>query len=196
LTIEPNMAEAVFSNTTLAFHHSPPPGLSHQAGGNDAQTFRAVSKAGSFLVRSVLLAATLFTTTIGSKAQIAPGAISVVGDSIPDPLTNRPGDAANGRRIVLDREVGNCLICHRAPEGEPFQGNVGPDLTGVWTRLTAAQLRLRVVDISRLNAATIMPPYYRVEGLVRVMNPYRGKPVLDAQQVEDVIAYLETLKSN
>lgn len=116
---------------------------------------------------------------------------AVVGDAIPQPLTATAGDAARGRHIVLDREVGNCLICHRLPEqGEPFQGDLGPDLTGIGTRLSAGQLRLRLVDESRLNPATLMPPYYRVEGLNRVAAKYRGKPVLSAQDIEDVVAYL------
>ena len=101
---------------------------------------------------------------------------------------------ARGRRIVLDRETGNCLICHKVPEpAEPFQGDLGPDLSGVGTRLTAGQIRLRLVDESRLNPQTLMPPYYRVEGLSRVSARYRGKPVLTAQEIEDVVAYLGTL---
>lgn len=95
---------------------------------------------------------------------------------------------------MLDRETGNCLICHRVPEpGEAFQGEIGPDLRGVGSRLDAGQIRLRVIDMSRLNPSTVMPPYYRTEGLTRVMAKYRGKPVLDAQEVEDVVAYLASL---
>jgi sulfur-oxidizing protein SoxX len=121
--------------------------------------------------------------------------VRVVGDGIPAPVSPWVGDPTNGRRIFLDREVGNCLICHRAPEPDPFQGDVGPDLRGVGSRLNRAQLRLRLVDMSRLDPATIMPPYYRTDGLVSVMNQYRGKPVLDASQVEDLVAYLATLKA-
>lgn len=118
-----------------------------------------------------------------------------VGDAIPEPLTATPGDPERGRRIVLDREVGNCLICHKVPEpAERFQGELGPDLAGVGRRLTAAQLRLRIVDQSRLNPATLMPPYYRIDRLARVAEHYRGRPVLTAQQVEDVVAYLQTLR--
>jgi sulfur-oxidizing protein SoxX len=124
----------------------------------------------------------------------APPAVEVAGDGIAAPLDGRIGDPARGRRVVLDRETGNCLACHRAPEpGEPFQGDIGPDLGGVGTRLSAAQIRLRLVDMSRVNPSTVMPPYYRVDGLRRVMGRYRGKPVLDAQQIEDVVAYLQGL---
>ena len=152
----------------------------------------------SSLIASALcwtLTAALVGAAGGAATQVGPSGVTVVGDGIPDPLSERPGDPASGRRIVLDREVGNCLICHRTPEPEAFQGDVGPSLTGVGKRLSASQIRLRVVDMSRLNAATIMPPYYRLDGLVRVMQQYRGKPVLDNQQVEDVVAYLQTLKA-
>jgi sulfur-oxidizing protein SoxX len=121
---------------------------------------------------------------------------TVVGDAIPDPLEGRQGDATRGRAIVRDRETGNCLICHRAPEpSERFMGDLGPNLAGVGNRLTTGQIRLRLVDQSRLDPATLMPPYYRVDGLTRVADRYRDKPVLDAQQIEDVVAYLSGLKA-
>jgi L-cysteine S-thiosulfotransferase len=120
---------------------------------------------------------------------------TVVGDAIPEPLSGKPGDPARGRRIVLDRELGNCLICHQVPEaGEPFQGDLGPDLAGVGRRLSPGQIRLRLVDQSRLNPATVMPPYHRVDGLNRVAARYKGRPVLSAEEIEDVVAYLATLK--
>jgi L-cysteine S-thiosulfotransferase len=120
---------------------------------------------------------------------------TVVGDAIPEPLAGKRGDPARGRRIVLDRELGNCLICHQVPEaGEPFQGDLGPNLAGVGGRLSPGQIRLRLVDQSRLNPATIMPPYHRIDGLNRVAARYRGRPVLSAEEIEDVVAYLATLK--
>jgi sulfur-oxidizing protein SoxX len=119
----------------------------------------------------------------------------VVEDAIPAPLAGLTGDAARGLAIIRDRRTGNCLICHALPlADEPFQGEIGPPLAGVGNRLSAGQIRLRLVDQSRLNAATIMPPYYRVDGLVNVAPEYRGLPVLDAQQIEDVVAYLTGLK--
>lgn len=99
-----------------------------------------------------------------------------------------------GRHIVLDRSVGNCLICHAVPEpAERFMGDIGPSLAGVGNRLDRGQLRLRVIDASLVNPQTVMPPYYRVDGLVRVGEPWRGKPVLTSQQVEDVVSYLASL---
>jgi sulfur-oxidizing protein SoxX len=116
-------------------------------------------------------------------------------DAIPDPLTGRTGDPVRGRAIVANRQVGLCLLCHSGPfPEERFQGNLAPDLTGVGRRLTEGQLRLRLVDSSRINPATIMPAYHRTEGLTRVAPAYRGKPILTAEQVEDVVAFLTTLK--
>jgi sulfur-oxidizing protein SoxX len=118
----------------------------------------------------------------------------VQGDAIPQPLTASAGEPAKGREVVTGRDA-NCLLCHSIPEtGERFMGNVAPSLSGVGTRLTPGQLRLRVVDPTRLKPDVAMPAYYRTHGLDRVMEPYRGKPVLTAQQVEDVVAYLATLR--
>lgn len=127
---------------------------------------------------------------------VAPQSIAVTGDAILTPLTATPADPARGRAIVLDRAGGNCLICHRVPEpAEPFQGTIGPDLTGVGQRLSAGQLRLRLVDQSRLNPATMMPPFYRTQNLMRVDTRYAGQPVLTAAEIEDVVAYLAALKA-
>ena len=115
--------------------------------------------------------------------------------AISEPLGGAVGDVARGRRIVLDRATGNCLICHKVPEpNEAFQGELGPDLAGVGGRLDAGELRLRLVDQGRLNPATVMPPYHRVGNLRRVAPQYQGKPVLEAQDIEDVVAYLGQLK--
>jgi len=120
---------------------------------------------------------------------------TVVGDGIPQPLTEQPGDAARGRAIVANRQVGLCLLCHQAPiPEEKAQGNLAGDLQGTGSRWSAAQLRLRVADARRLNPASLMPAFHRSEGLQRVAPAWQGKPVLDAQQVEDVVAWLQTLK--
>jgi L-cysteine S-thiosulfotransferase len=130
-------------------------------------------------------------------AQEVVGAVAVVGDAIPAPLTGAKayvGDAARGRAIVMNRQVGLCLLCHSGPfPEERFQGDVAPDLKGVGSRLSAGQLRLRIVDSGRVVAATIMPAYYRIEGLTRVAPAFQGKPVLSAEQIEDVVAFLTTL---
>ena len=116
-------------------------------------------------------------------------------DSIPQSLTGQPGDVARGRAIVANRTVGLCLLCHSGPiPEERFQGNLAPSLAGAGGRWSAAQLRLRIVDGARLNPDTIMPPYYRTTGLQRVAKPFEGKTILTAEQVEDVVAYLATLK--
>jgi sulfur-oxidizing protein SoxX len=120
---------------------------------------------------------------------------AVIGDAMPESLTGAAGDAARGRAIVANRQVGLCLLCHAGPfPEEKFQGTMAPDLKGAGARWTEGQLRLRIVDAGRLNADTIMPPYYRVDGLTRVAPAFRGKPVLTAEQIEDVIAYLVTLR--
>jgi L-cysteine S-thiosulfotransferase len=128
-----------------------------------------------------------------AQAQLRPFAI--VDDAIPQSLTGAPGDPARGRAIVASRQVGLCLLCHSGPfPEERFQGDLAPSLAGAGSRSTEGQLRLRIVDASRLNSATIMPPYYRTDGLARVAANFRGKPVLTAEQIEDVVAYLTTLR--
>jgi sulfur-oxidizing protein SoxX len=119
----------------------------------------------------------------------------VVGDAIPEPLTGTSGDPAAGRAIVVDRRLGACLLCHTGPFAEErFQGTLAPDLSGAGSRWSPGQLRLRLVDATRLEPATIMPPYYRVDGLTRVGSPWLGRPILTARQVEDVVAFLTTLR--
>jgi len=127
-------------------------------------------------------------------------AFSLVGvahgnDAIPESLTGAKGDPARGRAIVANRQVGLCLLCHSGPfPEERFQGNLAPDLKGAGRRWSEGQLRLRIVDSARINPATIMPAYHRTEGLVRVAPAWRGKPVLTAEQIEDVVTFLMTLK--
>jgi sulfur-oxidizing protein SoxX len=116
-------------------------------------------------------------------------------EAILEPLTGARGDPARGRAIVANRQVGLCLLCHSGPfPEERFQGNLAPDLRGAGARWSEGELRLRIVDSRRVNPASIMPAYYRTDGLVRVAPAFRGKPVLTAAQVEDVVAFLTTLK--
>lgn len=120
---------------------------------------------------------------------------AVQNDAMPTPLTSLPGRPAEGRRIVADRQVGLCLLCHSAPLAEaPFQGDIATNLAGAGSRWSEGQLRLRLVDPARLNPGTMMPAYGRSDGLVRVGEAWRGKPVLQSQQIEDVLAFLGTLK--
>jgi sulfur-oxidizing protein SoxX len=116
-------------------------------------------------------------------------------DALPTSLTGAKGDPARGRAIVANRQIGLCLLCHSGPfPEERFQGSLAPDLNGAGRRWSEGQLRLRIVDPARINPATIMPAYHRTEGLVRVAPAYRGKPVLTAEQIEDVVAFLTTLR--
>lgn len=120
---------------------------------------------------------------------------TVTGDAITASLTGAKGDPERGRAIVANRQVGLCLLCHSGPfPSEKFQGTIAPDLKGASARWSEGQLRLRIVDAGRLNGDTIMPPYYRVERLNRVAPAFRGRPVLTAEQIEDVVAFLVTLR--
>ena len=122
-------------------------------------------------------------------------AFTIVGDAIPASLSGEDGDPVRGRAIITNRQVGLCLLCHSGPfPEEKLQGTLAPDLKGAGLRSTKGQLRLRIVDASRLNPDTIMPPYYRTDGLARVAPLFRGKPILTAEQIEDVVAFLETLR--
>jgi sulfur-oxidizing protein SoxX len=135
--------------------------------------------------------------------RLAPACLLVAGaasaaaahGAMPDSSAMPAGDAARGRAIVVDRQVGMCLLCHSGPfPEERFQGDLAPDLSGVGARWTAAQLRERLVDPRRFNARTIMPSYARSAGLWRVAPAQRGRPLLTPQQIEDVIAVLGTLR--
>jgi len=148
------------------------------------------------MVRAGPLAVLLALAAPAAWAQQGPRDVVVVeGDAIPEPLATRPGDAARGRAIVANRSVGLCLLCHSGPiPEERFQGTLAPRLAGAGARWSVGQLRLRIVDGARLNPDTIMPPYYRTTGLRRVARTFEGKTILTAEQVEDVVAYLATLK--
>ena len=121
--------------------------------------------------------------------------LEIIGDAIPASLTGGPGDPTRGRAIAANRQLGLCLLCHAGPIPEQrLQGTLAPDLAGAGSRSSEGQLRLRIVDASRLNPQTIMPPYYRVDRLDRVAAAFKGRPILTPEQIEDVVAYLQTLK--
>jgi len=133
-------------------------------------------------------------SSVAASGVAAP--LHVVGDAIPEPLTSVPGDPVRGRAIVVDRSVGLCLLCHHGPfPEERFQGNLASDLAGAGARWTAGQLRLRIADSRRIDPNGLMPSLHRVDGHERVGRTWQGKPVLDAQQVEDVVAFLQTLRT-
>jgi sulfur-oxidizing protein SoxX len=119
-----------------------------------------------------------------------------MADAMPASLTGRPGDAVRGREIAFSRERGNCVVCHVIPAAdENSHGDVGPNLKGIADRLNEDQIRLRIVDERRLNPKSIMPSYYRTQGLKRVAPAYAGKSPLTADEIEDIIAFLLTLRA-
>lgn len=121
--------------------------------------------------------------------------LPAMAQGLPEPLTARPGDPARGREIVGDTTRGLCLLCHSGPFPEvPFQGDLAPDLSGAGDRLSVADLRQRIVDSRAVNPDSLMPPYHSLVGLTRVGRRWQGATILDAQEVEDVVAYLATLK--
>ena len=147
-------------------------------------------------LRTTLCAAALVAMTVlPASAEEAVAYKIVDGSEISKSLTAVPGDPVRGRKVAVDRKLGNCLACHKLPIPEqPFHGEVGPDLAGVADRYSEGEIRLRIVDPKVLNSETIMPAFYRIQGFERVMKKFQGKTMLNAQQVEDVVAYLMTLK--
>jgi L-cysteine S-thiosulfotransferase len=132
---------------------------------------------------------------LASLALSSAVAFVVVGDGIPAPLTATAGDAARGQALVADRQQGLCLLCHAGPFPQPqLQGNLASDLRGAGSRWSEAQLWLRIADSKRLNPEGLMPSMHVEQTGARVGEAWRGKPVLDAQQVEDIVAYLKTLR--
>jgi len=135
----------------------------------------------------------LLSCAAGAEAPQPPRAS--VDDTLPVSLTGVAGDAERGRGIVSSRQTGLCLLCHAGPfpDAAP-QGNLGPSLAGVGSRYTEAQLRLRVALPQRLNPESIMPAYLPSRGRAREGAAWRGRPVLTPQQIEDVVAFLTTLR--
>lgn len=120
------------------------------------------------------------------------------GQSIPVSLTGKPGNPQRGRAVISERKLGNCLACHQIPTLTeiPFHGNVGPTLAGVANRYSESELRTRIVDPNAFNPGTIMPAFYRTDRLFRVLPQFNNAPILTAEQVEDVVAFLLTLTDN
>ena len=117
--------------------------------------------------------------------------------AIAQSLTGVKGDPAKGRAIVVERQKGLCLLCHSGPfPEERFQGDLAPSLAGTGSRMSEGEIRLRMVDSTKVNEKTIMPPYYKTEGLERVAANYKAKTLLNAQEIEDVIAFLVSLKDD
>ena len=128
-------------------------------------------------------------------AQEAPLAYAVAGDAIERPLAGQAGDAARGAALMGDRHKSLCVLCHSGPFGPvQLQGTLAPDLTGIGDRLSPGQIRLRIVDMKALHPESLMPAYYRIADAPRVAAAWREKPLLTAGEIEDLVAYLSTLK--
>ena len=141
------------------------------------------------------LAAALCLCACGSGDAPLVTSDQITADAIPQPLISSPGDAASGALVISDRGQGHCVLCHVVSDlSVEFQGNVGPDLSNVGKRLSPGQLRLRIVDYQIVKPGTLMPSYYRTDNLYQVSETYIGDPVLSAQAVEDLVAYLSDLK--
>ena len=118
----------------------------------------------------------------------------VANDELPTSLTGAKGDPVRGRAIVANRQVGLCLLCHSGPfPEERFQGNLAPDLRSA-ARLSEGEIRARIVDPRRSNPDSIMPAYFETSGRTRVAPSFRGKTLLSAEQIEDIVAYLLTIQ--
>jgi sulfur-oxidizing protein SoxX len=165
------------------------------SGGDGAPRRAFRGRLAAALALPVALALGCRTVAAADPPATALVTFAVIGDAILDPLTTAPADAARGRNLIVAREAANCVLCHAVPDAAVrFSGDVGPSLAGVGARFTVPQLRLRVADNMRVHPATIMPSYYRIDGLSNVAAVYRGKPILSARDVEDVVAYLAALR--
>ena len=144
----------------------------------------------------VSAAAVAFAITASANAAELVKYKVVNGDSIEQSLTGKPGDPEAGKKAFLDRRGGNCLSCHAvtALKKEPFHGKIGPSLDGVSERLKEGQIRMQLVNSKAKNPDSIMPAFYRLDGLHRVLKNFDGKTILSANQVEDIVAYVRTLK--
>ena len=130
---------------------------------------------------------------VGAQAQEMAN-VNIVDGKIPTSLTGKAGDAANGKKVVIHRQKGNCLACHHMPIPEQqFHGETGPDLSDVGARMNEPELRMRLVDAKVVSPDTMMPSFYKTD-LHRVSKKFEGKTILTAQEIEDVVAYLKTLK--
>ncbi|MGC1495337.1 MAG: sulfur oxidation c-type cytochrome SoxX [Sulfitobacter sp.] len=135
--------------------------------------------------------------------EVKPTAVAFTEGAVEQSLSGTPGDAANGRIIVGDKGQGNCVACHEVADlaDVPFQGEIGPMLDGAGDRWTEAELRGIVANAKMMFEDSVMPSFYKTEGFIRPGNAYTGDaaddtfgPLLSAQQIEDVVAYLATLK--
>ncbi|MGX0877165.1 sulfur-oxidizing protein SoxX [Roseovarius sp. MBR-154] len=153
--------------------------------------------------RTLLTIALVGAATGAAAADIAPGEVPFEDGAVTVSLTGVPGDAARGREVVGNKSLGNCVACHANSDMSdiPFHGEIGPMLDGVGERWSEAELRGIVANAKMMFPGSMMPSFYRVDGFTRPGNAYTGEaaddsfgPLLTAQQIEDVVAYLATLK--
>jgi sulfur-oxidizing protein SoxX len=129
-------------------------------------------------------------------AALARGTSPSEASGVTRSLTGALGDPQRGRATMINPDKGNCIACHRiaALSAEPAHGDLGPTLNNIASRYTEAQLRQLVINAQSLYPNTIMPAYHIADGLERVASAYAGKPILSADEVEDVVAFLKTLR--
>lgn len=129
------------------------------------------------------------------SADAGPAKYKVVDMEIKQSLTGKPGNVAKGRKTVFNRKTGNCLACHAISDlsEQPFHGEVGPPLDGIGARASAGELRARLVDAKIFNPDTIMPSFHMLK-TNNILKKWKGKTIVSAQDVEDMVAYLLTLK--
>lgn len=143
-------------------------------------------------MRRHILGLCLIGAACGAPDNALIGLSDITADAIPNPLTSQPGDPDRGKVIFTDRDAGHCVLCHAVSELDvEFQGDIGPNLSSVGDRLSAGQLRLRIVDYQVVRPGTLMPSYYRIHDLHQVAEAYEGESILSAQDIEDIVAYLE-----
>lgn len=152
------------------------------------------------LVLAPLFAVALAAGPFAAQQAVGQGKVPLVKykivdeESIPKPLTGKPGDPVKGKKWSIHRRLGHCVACHVMPVDQPYMGEVGPSLVGVGSRYSAGELRLLIVDPKVVNEDTMMPAFYKADGFHRVRKKFVGTTMLNAQQVEDIVAYLLTLK--
>ena len=131
---------------------------------------------------------------VAGAVLLALASTAAAKDDLPASLTGSKGDPARGRALVANRQASLCLLCHSGPfPEERFQGDLAPDLRSA-ARLSEGEIRQRLLDPAKSNPNTIMPAYYRTDGLTRVAPSFRGKTIFTAEQIEDVVAFLVSLK--
>lgn len=146
-------------------------------------------------MKPIFAAVVLSGLASAAVAREAAAAYDVRGDAIPASLTGRAGDPAKGADLMSDRQRSLCVLCHSGPFSDPhMQGNIAPSLAGIGGRLSAGQIRLRVVNMKALNKDSLMPVYLGAADRSDIAEAWRGRPILQATEIEDVVAYLVTLR--